>query len=161
MRTPKDAFGQSSCTGFYLNRINTNFPTYTSIVRSKINEGDTDSESDSFTEAGTQLSSIGMCTEDGSYESRDNVSDYCESSHAEKCLNAESCSSARIEASDTEKTVQRMHSVRYWASHERFPRAFWPFWVYRMYDAYYLARKAAGIFGAPFITLLDIFSKFS
>ncbi|GAB2275808.1 hypothetical protein Dimus_010557, partial [Dionaea muscipula] len=32
-------------------------------------------------------------------------------------------------------------------------RAFWPYWVYRMYDSYYLARKAAGmwnkIVGAP------------
>lgn len=71
LRTPQDAFGQSSCPGFYLNWINTNFPTYTTIVRSKINEGDTDSESDcmsyltcggdnSFTEARTLFSSIGM-----------------------------------------------------------------------------------------------------
>ena len=26
----------------------------------------------------------------------------------------------------------------------RVPRAFWPFWVYRMYDSYCLAEKAAG-----------------
>lgn len=26
------------------------------------------------------------------------------------------------------------------------PRAFWPFWAYRMYDSYYLAQRAAGKF---------------
>jgi len=28
----------------------------------------------------------------------------------------------------------------------RVPRAFWPFWVYRMYDSYCLAERAAGSF---------------
>lgn len=36
------------------------------------------------------------------------------------------------------------------------PRSFWPFWVYRMYDSYYLAQRAAGKFLICFDHFLEV-----
>lgn len=36
------------------------------------------------------------------------------------------------------------------------PRAFWPFWVYGMYDSYYLAQRAAGKFLVCFDSFLQV-----
>lgn len=36
------------------------------------------------------------------------------------------------------------------------PRAFWPFWVYKMYDSYHLAQRAAGIYLICFDSFLEV-----
>ena len=39
------------------------------------------------------------------------------------------------------------------------PRAFWPYWVYRMYDSYHLAQRAAGSLTSFFFFLFPNFCK--
>lgn len=46
----------------------------------------------------------------------------------------------RGEGSTSSQKVADLNQFR------RVPKAFWPFWVYRMYDSYYLAQRAAGTF---------------
>ena len=68
------------------------------------------------------------------------------------------CSTSGKESSIGEQLRCRKNIDAY--SSHRISKAFWPHWVYRMFDSYWLAQRAAGSFALPFLTLYLSFLQF-
>lgn len=157
MRTPRDALGDR-------------LPSNASCAKPGGSRDDKDSEENSdesfetslsLTERRVHQSAIGSCsgydTMDESASSddekselqfqrahQDSVSD--ESLHSEPENGDSGLGSSSMSRMHSHKGEQHISCLRNTNINQlrRVPRAFWPVWVYRMYDSYCLAQKAAG-----------------
>ena len=158
MRTPRGVFGKSASSS--------NMPcSHVKMHGLKNGQSDSDANPDedfeselSPTERKTHLSVIGSGSASGMADVSANSSgvNFMHKSDQEirsnLDLSIEKCStsgklSSKEELNRCYKNIQ---------SH-KISKAFWPHWVYRMYDSYWLAQRAAGSFTYVLLTLLDIF----
>lgn len=184
MRTPRDAFGNmgpySNRQGhsvLYMGPSNASHATSSHMFRDVDKDSETDSDESfesalSLTERRVHQSAIDSCSgydtigesassDDEKSESnlqRSHLND-CDStgsllSEPEKensCLGTssilgmESCKGKQPLSCLKHANINQLRSV---------PKAFWPHWVYRMYDSYCLAQKAAGSLNLLFLILL-------
>lgn len=187
LRTPKDAFGQLASVGSLVKSSYSHVvPSESSCVKGKkyedeengrecMSDRSTDESDVSLTEMRMQQSSIhssngcrsiydpvssNVCVSRLGRNLERSFRDYSEGSQ-------HSCMGDVVSESIAKENVQGRQSVerwkKTWAADEsnwlrRAPRSFWPYWVYRMYDSYSLARRVTGDGIASFSFLhLNIF----
>jgi cereblon len=158
LRTPRDAFGKSTSSSNML----------CSRVKVHALNGENDSEANSnegfkskfsSIEGKTHLSVIGCSSASDTIDVSTNNSDvnFMHKSDQEirsnLDLRIENCSTSGKQSSKEELN----RCLKNISSHT-ISNAFLPHWVYRMYDSYWLAQRAAGSFSFLLLTLLYIFA---
>ncbi|XP_077209860.1 ATP-dependent protease La (LON) domain protein [Tasmannia lanceolata] len=181
LRTPKDAFGQlASVSNFHNGSFAHAVPSHASRgKRHKYNneENDSDHMSEASTDSNYSMKDMRMQQSSiGSSYSHESIDESTSSddeflsglgfrlgrSHPDNSEGSrEHCISDKMHENDTvgQGTVKECEEwKKVWAADKskwlrRAPRSFWPHWVYRMYDSYSLAQKAADmwrqIIGVP------------
>ncbi|XP_021687897.2 uncharacterized protein LOC110670227 isoform X2 [Hevea brasiliensis] len=154
LRAPQDAFGKLAplCN---FNGHNVSHRMHSKVSLHGHGDGDNDSEANSEESFETELSSAekrihqsavsSCCGYDKMDESTSSSDDKIDSEikYSRSHIIDSGCSSTPGEKSHKGEGSRRRSKNAGLNKFRRVPRAFWPYWVYRMYDSYCLAGRAA------------------
>ncbi|XP_024016086.1 uncharacterized protein LOC18025753 isoform X2 [Eutrema salsugineum] len=158
LRTPRDAFGKLVPISNLRGRCHTSTMALSAPLR------DTDEQSVTYSEESFE-SALSLSEKRLHYSAVDSIMDDWTSSDDDQAVSSRSigclssgkdCEKEDWQSAKGETSVSqgkahkqnRLTSFRENTDLTRFrmaPRAFWPFWVYGMYDSYYLAQRAADL----------------